>query len=338
MSQASVTIGRVGVLMGGPSAEREISLKSGRAVCAALEQVGCCATAIEVSAGADIETALLTRLRAASVDVAFIALHGTFGEDGGVQRLLDREGLPYIGSSAEASAVAMDKVAARVQFEAAGLSIPRGIALRQERWADGAARPELMRRIASLGEPVVVKPSAQGSSIGVQIVPSSQAALAIDGAFSYGSVVLVEEYVTGRELTVGMLEDQPLPVIEIVPSHRFFDFTAKYQAGMTEYRVPAPIDAATARAVQDAASAAHRALGCRDCSRVDLILTPAGLPAVLEVNTIPGFTGTSLLPKAAAAAGIAFPELCLRLVRAAVRRGASLAMHRVEVGADVASI
>jgi D-alanine-D-alanine ligase len=265
--------------------------------------------------------------------VAFLTLHGTFGEDGTVQRLLDREDVCYTGSSAQASAEAMDKVFARRCFEAAGLRVPRGVALDADAWRLGGAEDHRSRRVTGFGEVVVVKPSAQGSSLGVRIVPVAQAPEAIEQAFVYGSSVLIEEHVRGRELTVGILEERPLPVIEIVPHREFFDYTAKYHTGLTDYRVPAPMDAATAARVQDAARAAHRALGCRDCSRADLILTPDGQPVLLEVNTIPGFTSTSLLPKAAAAAGIAFGELCLRLVKMAQQRQRAVG----EVGEHVAS-
>lgn len=318
--------------MGGPSAEREVSLRSGQAVGAALARCGCDVVEIIVTDRGDVEGDLVRYLRREEVAIAFVALHGTFGEDGTVQRLLDQEEICYTGSSAQASAAAMDKVVARRHFTEVGLRVPRAVALDRRRWPSGRSG-DVARVARSLGERVVVKPVAQGSSLGVAIVSGDDVAAAIEGAFAYGPSVLIEEYVRGRELTVGIVEERPLPVIEIVPHRDFFDYTAKYHTGLTDYRVPAPIDAATARDVQDAARAAHRALGCRDCSRADLILTPDGQPVLLEVNTIPGFTNTSLLPKAAAAAGIEFGDLCLRLVGAAQRRRAAAGM----VGERVAS-
>ncbi|MDD2703530.1 MAG: D-alanine--D-alanine ligase, partial [Candidatus Omnitrophica bacterium] len=250
------------------------------------------------------------------IDCAFIALHGRFGEDGGIQTLLDEMGIAYTGSDAASSRLAMDKVASRFAFEKAGLHVPRSRLL--NRGAQSTDEPDVYQ---SAEFPVVVKPAAQGSSIGLSIVDRQDGLRkALEEAFRFDERVLVEEYIAGREVTVGILDDYPLPVIEIIPKKRFFDFEAKYQKGFTDYIVPAQIEAPLAKICQDAAVAAHTALGCFGCSRVDLIISGDGRPYVLEVNTIPGLTETSLLPKAAGAAGIDFSLLCLRLLGMAVRK------------------
>ena len=259
------------------------------------------------------------RLEAA---VAFIALHGTFGEDGTIQRLCEELPMPYTGSDARASRLGMDKVASRQRFEHAGLSVPR--------WRTVDVTASARHRAASLkglSYPLIVKPIAQGSSLGVTKVRDlAQLPAALAAAGAYGTTVLVEEFVAGREVTAGVLGDEALPVVEIRSRHGFFDFHAKYTAGATEYLVPAPLPDPLAHAVQAAGLSAHRVLGCRHLSRADIIVTDEGRPIILEVNTIPGFTPTSLLPKAAASIGISYDELCEQLVLMA-RQGISHAVH-----------
>lgn len=299
----------IGVLCGGPSGEREISIRSGRAVQEALLSLGLSSALVVLSD--DVEK-IPDEIQKAQLTCAFVALHGRFGEDGGIQSLLERMKIPYTGSSVEACRYGMDKLFSRRRWAAEGLPIPRW------RLTDSLG---LLEEAQSLGFPVVVKPRAEGSSLGMSIVDSpEEIPKAAQEAARFGSEILVEEYLPGPELTVGILDDQPLPVIQIVPKRRFYDFIAKYTAGMTEYQVPAPIPEPVRVVVQDLAQRAHEALGCRSFSRVDMILTEGRGPILLELNPIPGMTQTSLLPKAAAAAGISFPELCRRMLDSARHR------------------
>lgn len=305
--------GKVGILMGGPSSEREISLKSGHAVVDALTKLGLDVVSIDITTDNAKDCAYL--ISSHNIDCAFLALHGRFGEDGQIQSILDDLGLPYTGSGARASQLAMDKIASRKIFQSSGLTVPECKILEKisyvPEWQDGD----------SLVFPLVVKPATHGSSIGLTIVDSKDSLqAALDLAFSYDDRIIVEDYISGREITVGVLDEKPLPVIEIVPKKRFFDFEAKYKTGMTDYVVPAQLDEAIARSAQDVALAAHRSLGCSGCSRTDIILNGKNTPFVLEVNTIPGLTATSLLPKAAKVVGIDFGQLCLKLVSLAYEK------------------
>jgi D-alanine--D-alanine ligase len=254
----------------------------------------------------------------AETDVVFIALHGTFGEDGTVQRLLEDLGVPYTFSDAEASAKAFDKIISKQEFDAAGVATPRSLVVDRVR-----------RDFTGLKEfrwPVVVKPARQGSSIGVEFAGDpGELKRACIAAGEYGDRLLVEECIRGRELTVGVLGERALPVIEICPRHRFFNYEAKYTAGETEYRVPAPLEDSARERAQRLALEAHECLGCRDMSRVDMMMDEDGELYVLEVNTIPGFTATSLVPKAAKADGMSFPDLCGQLVKKAMRRAETAA-------------
>lgn len=298
--------GRVGVLCGGPSAEREISIVSGQAVTQALVLRG--VEAVQVILSEDPKR-IHEEIKSANVSCAFIALHGFFGEDGSVQQILEELQIPYTGSSVEASGYAMDKVFSRRRWSAAGLPVPR--------WKR-CDRLNAAHRAKAFAFPLMVKPLAQGSSLGMSLVDSQEGLpAAVEEACRYGEELLLEEYLPGQELTVGILEDRPLPVIEIVPHRRFYDTVAKYTPGMCEYRVPAPLEDSMSRHVQQLALAAHEILGCSSYSRVDMILVPERGPVLLELNTIPGMTQRSLLPKAAQAAGIDFPELCLRMLHSA---------------------
>lgn len=302
----TVSIGLVGVLLGGPSTEREVSLKSGRAVSRALKESGY--QVVEIGEQGEIEAGI----RSHPISAAFISLHGRFGEDGGVQRLLEEMNLPYTGSGIEASRRAMDKALSRKLFAAAGLPIPRGRV-----FPAGEGPKDL-----SFSFPVVVKPVRAGSSIGLSLVRSpEELGPAVDRARCCDREILIEEFIPGRELTVGVLANRPLPLVEIKSKNLFFDFEAKYVQGRSEFTVPARLPRQLYRRVQQLGLAAHRVLGCFSYSRADIILSPTGQPFLLEVNTIPGFTATSLLPQAASAAGIDFPDLCRRLLADALTRG-----------------
>ena len=301
--------GRIAVLMGGASSEREISLKSGKAVYENLTQAELDTVAIDIQTEDIQENSRL--FKAHNIDCAFIALHGRFGEDGQIQAILDNLKIPYTGSGVEASQLAMDKIASRDIFKAGGLDVPSCKIMSKDSGGINLG-------INNMPLPLVVKPATQGSSIGLSIVDSKEYLnKALDLAFSFDKRIIVEEYITGREVTVGILDDQPLPVIEIIPKKRFFDYEAKYIAGMTEYRVLADLDESVAQAIKNAGLLAHKLLGCQGCSRVDVILGENNKPFVLEVNTIPGLTQTSLLPKAAGVAGIDFLSLCLKLLELA---------------------
>lgn len=278
------------VLMGGPGSENAVSLRSGAAVANALRQGGYRVSELEVH-GTDLtlppDTGLCVNM-----------IHGTFGEDGGLQALLDGRGIAYTGEGAEASRLAFDKLASKRLFETAGVPTPR--------WEVLAAgeRP-------TLPLPLVIKAPREGSSVGVHLV---RAAAALEPALADCAAldreILVEELIEGRELTVGVVGDRAMAVVEIRPHEGFYDYAHKYTKGASEYFCPAPLDEATTRLVQETALAAHRALGLEVYSRVDVLLDAGGMPFVLEANTIPGMTETSLLPKAAAAAGMDFLSLC----------------------------
>jgi D-alanine-D-alanine ligase len=298
-------------MLGGPSAEREVSLQSGAAVVKALRSLG--HTVHEFDPKDDSWTLPI------GTDLVFLALHGTYGEDGAVQRHLEGLGLPYTGCHSEASRIAFDKVMTKRCCAQAGVPTARFEVFTSSK----ATWP------AGWQPPVVLKPVRQGSSVGLQFVERVEdwnAALA--EALRYDSEVLLEEKILGRETTVGILGGEALPIVEVRPRQGGYDYQNKYTNGRTEYFCPASFDAATTQRIQQAALDAFRAVGGRDYGRVDVIARPGGDPVVLEVNTLPGMTETSLLPKAAAAAGISFPELCQRMVDLAMQRRAGLAAHR----------
>lgn len=299
-------IGRIGVLAGGPSNEREISLRSGKAVHKALLESHLDAVFLDVC---DDIYAVIKDKR---IDVAFIALHGRFGEDGTVQKILDLAAIPYTGSGPEASRLALDKIASKKIFARHGMPIPKYIVFEKGRYDIEGAH--------ILGFPLVVKPQFEGSSIGLSIVKEKNSLKgAIGGAFEYGTRVILEEYIDGREVTVGILEDKPLPVIEILTRDRVYDYQAKYNDPETRYIVPAPIEKRLYDKAQDLGIAAHMALGCRSFSRVDMMIGKGEDIFVLEVNTIPGMSERSLLPKAAQAIGLNFNQLCVKLVKDALK-------------------
>lgn len=290
----------VAVLMGGPGTEREVSLRSGAAVVKAVAECGAEAIPVDVrGAGFSLP---------AGTDLAFNMIHGTFGEDGQIQEILDRLGVPYTGDGAVASRLAFDKIASKRLFVAAGVPTADWRVLRVGEALD--RRP-----------PFVLKAPKQGSSVGVHLVHrEDQIAEALADCSRYDAEILLEDFFVGRELTVGVLGCEPLPVIEIVPHDGFYDYQHKYTAGTSDYFVPARIGPEATNRVQTAAVAAHQALGLQVYSRVDVLLADDGAVSVIEANTIPGMTETSLLPKAAAAAGISFPALCAQIAEISLKR------------------
>ena len=283
------------VLMGGPGSEREVSLRSGAAVARAFRGGGYRVTEVDVH-GPEFELP-------PGIDLCVNMIHGTFGEDGQIQTILDRRGVAYTGEGEEGSRIAFDKLASKKLFVAAGVPTPRWEVL-----APGA-RP-------TLPLPVVVKAPREGSSVGVHLVrEAQQLEAALADCANLDREILVEELIVGRELTVGVVGDRALAVVEIRPHEGFYDYAHKYTKGASEYFCPAPLDEATTRRVQETALAAHRALGLEVYSRVDILLRADGKPFVLETNTIPGMTETSLLPKAAAAVGVDFLALCEEIAR-----------------------
>ncbi len=297
----------IGVLLGGDSAERAISLKTGEAIFQSLKRQGY--HVIKIDAAKD----LTQKLKKNKINFAYIALHGPGGEDGQVQSLLEWLQIPYTGSRVMASAVAMDKAASKRVFEETKLPTAAWYALHKPlNKEDRTCRLEL---------PVVVKPASQGSAVGISIVKSAKEwPKALRTAFRYDDSVLVEKFLQGAEITIGVLGDKALPVIEILPQHDrpFYDFHAKYAPGGSRHILPARITPALARRAQSLALAACKALGTRGAARVDLIIDRRRGPSLLEVNTIPGMTETSLLPEAARAAGIDFDALVVKIAERSV--------------------
>jgi D-alanine-D-alanine ligase len=294
---------KITVMLGGPSAEREVSLRSGASVAQALRTAG-----YEVE---ELDPRAPGWALPRGTKVVFLALHGTYGEDGTVQRELDELGIPYTGCDAEASRVAFDKALTKQRCLEAGVPTARFAVV------DSAKTPWLQ----GWNPPLVVKPVCQGSSVGLQFVDKvADWPSALAESLRHDSRVIVEERINGRECTVGILGNLPLPVVEVRPKSGAYDYRNKYTAGATEYFCPAAFDEATTRRIQAAGLGAFQAVGGRDYARVDVMVRPDGTPAVLEVNTLPGMTETSLLPKAAAAAGMDYAELCRRMVTLALER------------------
>jgi D-alanine-D-alanine ligase len=291
---------KIAVLMGGPGSERDVSLATGRGVSKALRSLGAEVVDVDVR---DENFALPK-----DIDLAFITIHGTFGEDGQLQKILEERGVPYTGDGVEASLVAFDKILSKEKFREHNIVTPE--------WevVEAGQRP-------TISTPLVVKPARQGSTVGVVIVKdASELDAALAEAARYDRKLLIEKFVSGRELTIGILGDQALPILEIIPKGGFYDFNNKYPflnpqaGGGAEHVCPAKIDPAKTKEIQEQALRAFRALGLVVYSRVDVLLSEAGDPFVLEVNTIPGMTEASLLPEAAAAAGISYVDLCARII------------------------
>jgi D-alanine-D-alanine ligase len=331
---------KIALLLGGTSSERDVSLASGIRVAEALRTCGHDVRAIDpargplsddeqraLATGRVVQTAppsqeALRRMarealpsfasnlpRQGDADVVFLGLHGGSGEDGTIQALLDLGGVPYTGSGHLASALAMDKDLSKHLFRQANVSTAK--------WLMAPAGVDEVN--AALGLPVIVKPSKQGSTVGLSIVRNaSQLQPAVDEAFNFDDEVMIEEFIAGRELTVGILGDIALPVGEIIPKHEIYDYECKYTAGMADERFPAELTKQETARVQDEALRAFRALKLRGCARIDFRMAKDGTFYCLEANTLPGMTQTSLIPQAAAAAGISFPELCDRIVRLAL--------------------
>lgn len=287
----------VAVLKGGFSAERQVSLESGAAIASGLRKAGYTVTEIDVtSPDFTVPT---------GIEAVFIALHGTFGEDGGAQARLTEMGIPYVGAGVEASRIAFDKILTEDCLRKAGVPVPASEVLCR------GDEP-------SMQPPVAVKPPRQGSSVGCSLVFSEDEwPLALADAWQYDDEILVQRFIPGREFTVGVVDGQVLPIVEIVTAAGWYDYTAKYKVDTTRYVVPAELDEKTTARMQSIAMKTFEALGARGFGRVDFRMTPEGEQYVLELNTIPGFTSHSLLPKAAAAAGIGFSELCDRIMKTA---------------------
>lgn len=305
----------VAVVLGGPSSEAEISRVTGAAIAGALREKGYNAVELELNP----ET-LLDDLRKLGAKAVFNAVHGMYGEDGRLQSILEAVKMPYTGSGVLASAVAMDKVATKRFLLSAGISTPKCLMYNKRYDKDMAAiEAEIL---ATFGVPVVIKAADQGSSIGVEIVKDAvdvQRALA--ATFKYSDEVLVEECINGKELTCGVMEEngelRALPIVMIAPHSGSYDFHSKYTKGATDYLVPAPLDEATTAHVQGLALATYKVLGLSGVARIDVMLDANNQGYVLEANTIPGMTATSLVPKEAAAVGIGFPELCEKILLSA---------------------
>lgn len=292
---------KIAVAMGGPGSEHDVSMASGKAVLRALKDAGC--NAVE----------LIVTERSISVpediDMVFNTIHGTFGEDGGLQKLLDEQGVDYTGAGAISSELAFDKILSKKKFIEAGVPTPRS---EMVDCTDGL-------KIPAMDLPYVVKPPREGSSVGVHICRTlDEAKSAMEDAMKFSNDVLVEQFVEGKELTVGVLDGEVLPVVHIAPRSGFYNMNNKYPwmsgDGGTDYYCPADLSPELTKIVQDAALAAHKSLGIEVYSRVDVLLDEDGNPYVLEANTIPGMTESSLLPKSAKVAGYEFSELCMKII------------------------
>lgn len=301
MNRTELKNKKIAVLMGGLSAEREVSMKTGQAVLRALLENGCDAVAID--AGRDLPS----QLRSVDAEVAFICLHGRYGEDGTVQGLLEMMQIPYTGSGVMSSSMVMDKVVTKQILLYHEISTPGFVAYRA-----GDDQAELFKRCRHF--PLVVKPAREGSTIGISIVRDQKELEAgLAEALQHDDLILIEDYIQGDEITVSILNDESLPIIQIVPKSGFYDYESKYTPGQTEYLLPAPLEAVLYNRLQETSVAACKALACRGAARVDFMVREREF-FCLEVNTIPGMTETSLLPKAAAEAGIDFNELVMQIL------------------------
>jgi len=306
---------KIGVLLGGVSAEREVSLRSGKAVVRALKSLGYSVVAI------DAKGDFYAKLKKQKIEQVFIALHGGHGENGAVQGMLEIMGIPYTGSGVLASSLAMDKVASKKIFLYHRIPVPAFEIVQSSRFKVQSSAENKKQGTGNIEHrtglrlPVVVKPATEGSSVGVEIVRNARASqTALKKAFVYGKTVLVEEYIRGQEVQIAILDDKVLGGVEVRPSDEFYSYKAKYTAGRTQYIFPPQLDKKTYKEAEKAALAAHQALGCSGATRVDLIIDKKKRPYVLEVNTIPGMTETSLLPKIAQNAGLEFPQLIQRIL------------------------
>lgn len=309
---------RIGVLMGGRSLERDISLRSGRRVSNALGELGY--EVLEL----DVDEGLVPSLKDNRPDLVYIALHGKFGEDGTVQELMEILDIPYTGPGVFASAMGFDKPLSKEVLLREGIPTPPFFALSAATFQEMGAYHALEAAAAKLGFPMVVKPAAQGSALGVKVVPTFEdLPRAVQSALHYDDRVLIEGFVSGMEVAASILGNdslEALPLVETVPHSGFYDFDSRYTPGLTEYYCPARLEPEIARRAAETALETHRALGCLNVSRVDIIIDQEGIPQVLEINISPGMTETSLLPLAASVAGMEFKELVERLVRLALEK------------------
>lgn len=307
-----LTIKKIGVLMGGLSTEREVSLKSGMAIYNALNTLGY--NVITIDVGSDICEALIKN----EIEIAFIALHGGYGENGSIQGLLEILGIPYTGSNVLASALAMDKEISKKIFIYHNIPVPEFYVIRKE--VINYDTEDILKRIdIKFSMPWVIKPTTEGSSIGVSIVRDEKEFInGIKKAFIYSSRVLIEKYIEGKEIHIGILNGSVLGGVEVRPSLEFYNYEAKYTKGLTDYILPPQIDNVVYERAKDVARQAHLALGCKGGTRVDLRIDNNGEPYVLEVNTIPGMTETSLLPKIAKLAGYDFNTLVEEILKGAI--------------------
>ncbi len=319
-----LTRARIGVLMGGQSPEREVSLRTGAAVHRSLVRRGYDAVAI------DVGPTLSQDLRDQKIDLAFLALHGPGGEDGAIQGFLETLGIPYTGSGIQASAIGMHKVTTKTLLASARIPVPAGTVVKR----GGNVSSATLLRAEKLHWPLVVKPASQGSTIGVTIVRKpSQWRDALALAHRYDVDAMVETYIPGHEVTVSIIGGHHvsplvLPAVEIVAPGGFYDFSAKYEKGKTQYLCPAPLSAAVTRQIRMLALRTYHVLGCEGAARVDFRITPRGRPVVLEINTAPGMTETSLLPMAAAQARIDYDELTERILESALTRAVALTVRQ----------
>lgn len=305
---------RVAVLAGGLSLERDVSLRSGSRVASALSDRGHQVQRL------DADAQLIPTLEQGGFDVVFLALHGAAGEDGTIQSLLELVGLPYTGPDVLASSLAWNKPIAQGLYQRAGLQVPPSVSLSQQAFREMGAVAVLDRVADELGLPVVVKPAAGGSSLGLTVVhEASGLPSAIVGAFSYADAVLIERHISGTEIAVAVLDGEPLPAVEIQPKHGSYDFAARYTPGATEFHAPARVAVEVAERCATTAVRAFEAVGSRHISRADLIVDEQGTPWLLELDTCPGLTETSLVPIGAKAAGLSFGELCERIAALAVQ-------------------
>ena len=309
---------KVAVLAGGLSLERDVSLRSGRRVAEALTDRGHLVTRL------DLDDNLVTALAKGDFDIAYLALHGKAGEDGSIQSLLELLDVPYTGPDAVASLLAWDKAVAKGLLQRAGVPTPEWMTLSSDAIRDMGAAGALDRVTQRLGTPVVVKPSQGGAALGVRLVNAvDEMAPALMAAFSYHDVVLLERFIDGAEVAVSLVGGEALPPVEIVPKTGRYDFTARYTHGATEYFAPARLESRVLDACLAISQHAWEILGCRDVSRADFMIDTDGRPWLLEFDTCPGMTETSLLPTAASAAGLTFADVCERVLQSALSRQAA---------------
>ncbi|HXN05457.1 MAG TPA: D-alanine--D-alanine ligase [Nitrospiria bacterium] len=304
-----ITSKKIGVLMGGNSAEAEVSLKTGKAILQALKKTGYHADEVLMS------RSVARTLEEKQIEIVFNGLHGKGGEDGNIQGFLETLGIPYTGSGVLASALGMDKVASRKVFLYHGLPVP------EFHLVTSAGRSGFRQEAVSFQLPWVIKPSREGSSVGVSIVEAEkEISPALADALTFDGEAIIEPYIKGREVQVGILEEEALGIIEIRTKRKFYDYTAKYVPGMSEHLYPAPLSEPLYRNLMALGLSAHRALGCRGYSRVDFLLDAGESPWLLEVNTLPGMTETSLLPEIARGSGISFERLVERILAVALKK------------------